>query len=440
MPEFHLPKLRQASNKEKAMKEELLHFIWRTKQFIHLPLQTTTEEEITIIQAGIYNTNAGPDFLNAKIRIGQEVWVGHIEMHLKSSDWIKHQHQNDAAYQNVILHVVLEEDIVIKNSSGATIPCLVLKKNIPKRLKGKYLEMLQAENWIACQSSLPKIPKERIALWLDRMVIERLEEKTNHLLQRLRENQFDWEASLYHSLGYSFGLKVNADAFEALMQSIPLTIIAKHQNSLLQLEALLFGQAGMLEEVFEERYPNQLKKEYQFLKHKYQLKGIVVPWKFMRMRPANFPSIRIAQMAAFLFQTHHLVSKVLAAQAVKELVNLFDLQVSLYWKAHYQLDKESRKKAKKAGIQFRRNVIINSFVPFLFAYAKARQLPRYQEKALAFLSEIPCEKNVLVRRFEAIGMPKVDSAYQSQALLQLKKRYCDVQGCLSCAIGHEVLK
>lgn len=422
------------------MKEELLHFIWRTKQFIHFPLQTTSEEEITIIQAGTYNTNAGPDFLNAKIRIGQEVWAGHIEMHLQSSDWIKHQHQKDAAYQNVILHVVLEEDIVIKNASGAIIPCVVLKKHIPKRLKGKYQEMLQVENWIACQSTLPNIPKERIGFWLDRMVIERLEEKTNQLLQRLKENQFDWETSLYHSLGYSFGLKVNADAFEALMQSIPLNIIGKHQNSLLQLEALLFGQAGMLEDNFEEAYPNKLKKEYQFLKHKYQLQSIVIPWKFMRLRPANFPSIRIAQMAAFLFQTRHLFSKILAAHAVKELENLFDLQISLYWKTHYRLDKASKKRAKKAGIQFRRNVIINSFIPFLFAYAKARQLPQYQEKALSFLSEIPCEKNALVRRFEAIGMPKVDSAYQSQALLQLKKRYCDMQQCLSCAIGHEVLK
>jgi hypothetical protein len=361
-------------------------------------------------------------------------------MHLQSSDWIKHQHQKDAAYQNVILHVVLEEDIVIKNSSGAIIPCLVLKKHIPKRLKGKYQELLHAENWIACQPSLPNISKERIGFWLDRMVIERLEEKTNQLLERLKENQFDWETSLYHSLGYSFGLKVNADAFEALMQSIPLTIIAKHQNSLLQLEALLFGQAGMLEDTFEEAYPNKLKKEYQFLKHKYQLQSIVLPWKFMRLRPANFPSIRIAQMAAFLFQTRHLFSKILAAHAVKELENLFDLQVSLYWKTHYRLDKASKKRAKKAGIQFRRNVIINSFIPFLFAYAKARQLSQYQEKALAFLSEIPCEKNALIRRFEAIGMPKVDSAYQSQALLQLKKRYCDMQHCLSCAIGHEVLK
>jgi hypothetical protein len=422
------------------MKEELLHFIWRTKQFIHLPLQTTIGEEITIIQAGMYNTNAGPDFLNAKIRIGQEIWAGHIEMHLQSSDWIKHQHQKDAAYQNVILHVVLEEDIVIKNSSGAIIPCLVLKKHIPKRLKGKYQELLHAENWIACQPSLPNISKERIGFWLDRMVIERLEEKTNQLLECLKENQFDWETSLYHSLGYSFGLKVNADAFEALMQSIPLTIIAKHQNSLLQLEALLFGQAGMLEDTFEEAYPNKLKKEYQFLKHKYQLQSIVLPWKFMRLRPANFPSIRIAQMAAFLFQTRHLFSKILAAHAVKELENLFDLQVSLYWKTHYRLDKASKKRAKKAGIQFRRNVIINSFIPFLFAYAKARQLSQYQEKALAFLSEIPCEKNALIRRFEAIGMPKVDSAYQSQALLQLKKRYCNMQHCLSCAIGHEVLK
>ncbi len=422
------------------MREELLHYIWRSRQLIHFPLLTTKGEEVILVRPGNYNTHAGPDFLDARIKIGDQLWAGHVEMHLKSSDWIQHQHQNDPAYQNVILHVVLEEDIPIKNAAGGLLPCLELKKHIPNALVGKYLLFQQQENWIPCQHFLPDIPVPRIQLWLDRLLIERLEQKTARLLTQLQKLNNDWETALYHSLAHSFGLTVNAETFQALAQSLPLPLIGKHLSSLLQLEALLFGQANMLEDEFEDTYPQKLQREYRFLKHKYQLQPIELPWKFMRLRPANFPSIRIAQFAAFLFQTRHLFSKLLAAHSVKELENLFDLQLSLYWKTHYRFDAPSKKRTKKTGVQFRRLVIINTFIPFLFAYAKARILPQYQEKALRFLEAIPAERNAVLRKFEHAGMPKVQTAYQSQALLQLRKAYCQQQNCLNCAIGHQVLK
>ena len=421
------------------MREELLQYIWRNRLFTNLPLYSTQGEKILIIRAGTYNTNAGPDFLEAHIKIGKQLWVGQVEIHVKASDWYKHQHQTNEAYQNVILHVVLEEDILIQNQKGVQIPCLELKKHIPKHFLGKYQRLLQKEHWIACQSFLPQVPNERTQMWLDRLVIERMEQKTNQILERLQTNKENWETSLYQVLAYSFGLSINAEPFEALAKSLPLLLLAKHRNNLLQLEALCFGQASLLEQEFEEEYPKKLKREYQFLRAKYQLEPIAIPWRFLRLRPANFPSLRLAQFAAFFFKTHHLFSKILAASSVMELENMFNVQVSMYWKTHYQLDKPAPKRKKKLGVQTRRIIIMNAFIPFLFAYAKRRALPQYQEKALHFLESMPAEQNAVITRFKQIGLT-VQTAYESQALLQLKKHYCNKQKCLECAIGYEILK
>lgn len=321
------------------MKEELLHYVWRMQRFDCTNLVTTQGQKITIIQFGNYNLDAGPDFTHARIQIDDTLWVGNVEMHLKASDWTKHGHQRDPAYENVILHVVLEEDTPIKHRDGTVIPCLELQSRIPAKVAGLYKSMQHNTDWIPCQKMISGVSPITRQLWLDRLLVERLERQCFHIKEVLANNRFDWEASLYQCLSRSFGMKVNSDAFEQLTKVLPFSMVRKHQHNLLQLEALLFGQAGLLEQTFSGKYPLRLQREYQYLAHKFQLKPMpAVYWKFMRMRPANFPTIRLAQLAKLYHQTEHLFSKVLAIQSLKEVENLFEVQLAGYWKKHYILD------------------------------------------------------------------------------------------------------
>ena len=422
------------------MQEDFLHFVWRLQRFNPKGLVTTTGETIDIINFGTHNHHSGPDFLNARLRIGDTLWAGNVEMHLRSSEWLVHQHQSDAAYENVILHVVLEEDTIIRHPDGERIPCLNLRPYLPAGLAKQYLRLLHNENWIPCQHQLYTVPSVIRSLWLDRMLVERLEQRTATMAVRLQQNQGDWEETFYQSLAWGFGLKVNADPFLMTAESLPLKTLLRHKNSLLQLEALLFGQAGMLNLKFKDEYPKRLQNEYTFLRKKYNLTPIVVTlWKYMRMRPANFPTIRLAQLATLLFRTGHLFSKMLVVKNLKEIENAYVVELSNYWQTHFRFDKESSKSTKSLGSSRIHLLVINIIAPFLFLYGQKKDDQTYKDRALQLLEEVPAERNAIISQWNELGLD-AEQAAQSQALLQLKKHYCDNKRCLDCAIGCNILK
>lgn len=422
------------------MKEDFLHYVWRLQRFNQTALTTTEGESIQLLSIGEHNSHAGPDFLNARLRIGETLWAGNIEIHVRASEWLEHQHQRDPAYDNVILHVVLEENQVIYRSNQERIPCLELNQRIDLKLSKTYLRLLQQETWIPCEAQLASVSMISKNLWLDRLMVERLEQKTKQVQTILQQTNNDWEESFYLLLARSFGLQVNPQPFEQLARSLPLAILRRHKTQLQQIEALFFGQAGMLQKTFTDRYPNKLKKEYAFLQKKYHLRPIPkASWKFLRLRPANFPTIRIAQLAMLIYQSSHLLSKVLAAQSIAEIENMFDRKVSPYWENHYLFDKISPKQKKTLGKSTIHLLVINTLAPFLFYYGQQQGDQKHQDQALRLLEAIKPEQNNIIKQWKQLGFqPK--SAYHSQALLQLKKHYCDARQCLNCAIGHQILK
>ena len=422
------------------MQEDFLHFIWRTRRFDAAGLSTTQGHVIQIIHPGEYNTDAGPDFFNARLRIGDTEWAGNVEMHLRSSDWLLHGHDTDPAYHNVVLHVVWIDDEPVLRSSGDPVPCLILKDRVPAALLDNYQRLLHEENWIPCAGRFSEIPAIVRLNWFDRLLVERLEQKSAYLTTQLDATTNHWEEAFYRSLARSFGLKVNTEPFEALARSLPLTLLVKHKNDLHQLEALLFGQAGLLEGSFKESYPQLLAKEYRFLKHKYGLQPLSgSQWKFLRMRPANFPSVRIAQFAALIYHSTHLFGQFLEAETVRQVQHLFAVPASPYWETHYRFDAPTVKKVKMPGRDFIELLLINTIIPALFFYGKSRQMQVYSDKALRWLEELPPESNHLLDGWESLGI-KPRHAWESQSLLQLKNQYCDKKRCLDCAIGGFLLR
>ncbi|MEO1258513.1 MAG: DUF2851 family protein [Bacteroidota bacterium] len=422
------------------MKEKFLHFLWRFRRFDHSDLISTSGEKIEIVHPGEHNAHAGPDFSNARVRINGTLWAGNVEMHLKSSDWLAHNHQSDEAYHNVILHVVMEEDHHVLRKDGSRIPCLEMNKRVPAKLLGTYQKILHNEYWIPCQHQFFSVSEMTKNLWLDRLLVERLERKTEHVRAALLKNKMDWEETFYQFTARNFGLKINADPFELMARSLPQKILAKYRNNLFQIEALIFGQAGMLGKDFTDHYPDELKREYLFLKQKFKLDSIdPVMWNFLRLHPANFPTVRLAQFAKLIHRSVHLFSKILEVNAVKEIDALFAIKLDGYWLTHYTFEKESEKRNKSFGKEAIRLLTINTIVPFLFLYGNEIKEEGYKDKALRLLEEIKPERNKIIKGWETLGL-RADSAYQTQALLQLKNEYCDQRKCLECSIGGAILK
>ncbi|MEZ4953387.1 MAG: DUF2851 family protein [Saprospiraceae bacterium] len=422
------------------MKEDFLHFLWRFRRFDQAGLVSTAGETIDIIHPGEHNSHAGPDFSNARVRIGGTLWAGNVEMHLKSSEWSAHNHQQDEAYRNVILHVVMEEDKPVLRPDGSRIPCLEMKKRVPTKLLGTYQKILHNEYWIPCQHQFSSVPELTKKLWLDRLLVERLENKTELIKTVLLKNKMDWEETFYQFTARNFGLKINVEPFELLARSLPQNILARHKDNLLQIEAMVFGQAGMLEKEFTDDYPNELKKEYLFLKNKFNLSPInSVMWKFLRLHPGNFPTIRLAQFAKLIYGSVHLFSKILEVENLKEIEGLFSVKLSGYWLTHYVFEKESEKRNKSFGKEAIRLMTINTIVPFLFLYGNEIKEEVFKDKALRLLEELKPEKNTIIKGWESLGVV-ADSAYQTQALLQLKNEYCNKKRCLECSIGGAILK
>lgn len=420
-----------------AMNEKLLQFIWKYSLYNPGGLCTVDGEHITIVHPGFYNTDSGPDFLQAKIRIGNTLLAGHIELHVNNSDWDKHNHHTDPAYKNVILHVVYNNDIA---ATLGNIAILELAPFIPADVLNRYDKLILSATSIPCSSRLNDVKHITKESWLSRMLAERWEEKQSAWEELLADSAGDWRNVLYWRMAANFGFKINADAFLQLAQSIPLNLFAKG-GSLLQTEAILFGQAGMLNDDFTDEYPNLLKKEYTYQKQKHRLQPMAPHlWKFLRLRPANFPTIRIAQFAALIHRSFHLFSQITETHTIKEIAPLLDVTASEYWNNHYRFDELSENNTpKKLGKSSIENIIINTIAPVQFLYARTHGTEREQELALQILDTIKPETNNIISLWAEHGW-KAANAGQSQAMIQLYNSYCRQKRCLECSIGLNLIK
>ena len=424
----------------KIVPEEFLQYIWENRLFINENLKTNNGESLEIINTGKRNTDSGPDFFNAKIKIDDTIWVGNVEIHKNTSDWTKHNHQADKAYSNVILHVVENNDQPVTGNNNQDIPTLLLK--YPEQIKINFQNLLDAKTWIACQNQFHKIDPIILQLGFNRLMIERLEDKTDEILTRLQQNNNDWNATFYQMLARMFGFKVNAVPFELLARSLPLEILAKHKNNLFQIESLLFGNSGLLnDQLLGDDYYLNLRDEFSFLYKKYHLKGIEGHlWKFMRLRPGNFPTVRISQFAALIHRSNGLFSKIIEIESLLDLKQLFEVKASEYWNSHYSFNKSSsRNLVKELGDSSVNMLIINVVIPFLFVFGEKQNKENLKNRALDFLEQLPSEVNSIIEKWKMMGVTS-RSAFESQALLQLKNKYCERKKCLNCQIGVKLVR
>lgn len=422
--------------------EDFLHYLWKFKLFDMNGLQTTHGEKIEILSAGMHNFDSGADFQNARLRIGDTVWAGNVEIHLTSSDWHKHHHTHDNAYNNVILHVVYKHDEDIPGTDGKPLPTLELHSRIPADLYLRYHNLAYGnQQIIPCEGSISTVKGMSIQNWLTRVLVERLEKKSGAVIDRLKLNKGDWEETFYQFLAANFGFKVNALPFELLAKSLPQNVLAKNKHNSLQIEALVFGQAGFLQDDFVDEYPRKLKAEYAYLQKKYNLNPVEKHlWKFMRLRPQNFPTIRLAQFAALVLQSNHLFSKILETAQMPQLRKLFsNIVVNDYWTNHYRFDAESKPAAKSFGDASVDLLLLNTVSLFLFSYGNHLQQQNYVYRSLELLGALPVESNNIVNDFKDLGV-KAKTAFESQALLELRNNYCNHKKCLQCGVGNEILK
>ena len=421
------------------MREDFLHYIWKYKKFNFNNLQTIDNESIEIIEIGQHNQNSGPDFFNAQLRISNQLWAGNVEIHLKSSDWFLHNHETDSAYDNVILHVVWEHDSEVFRKDNSKIPTLVLKGYVTQEVTENYQKLMSKNSkWINCENDLKAVDDFTINNWMERVFFERLERKSNDIEILLKASSNNWEAVLYKMLTRSFGLKVNSESFLSLANSIDFSIVRKLRTNLLNLEALFFGQAGLLEDNLQEAYYLDLKNEYNFLQQKFGLSNTnVIPFQYFRLRPSNFPTIRLSQLANLYHQNSQLFSKIIEITRIEEFYNLFRVETSEFWQTHYTFAKESKRLKKYISNSFIDLLVINTVVPIKFSYAK------YLGKSIEgdiidLISSIASEKNRVVEKFNQLK-PVSNSALFSQGIIQLKSEYCDKNKCLQCAIGSDIL-
>ncbi|MFM6925058.1 MAG: DUF2851 family protein [Ferruginibacter sp.] len=417
------------------MTERLLQYIWQFQYFNRSNLVTEEGEQLQIMHPGNMNYNQGPDFTDAKVKINDTIWAGSIEIHVNTSHWQNHKHSSDKNYKNVILHVVWQHDI------NLNLPCstLILEDRVPKLLLNKYDELMNAHTFIACQEHIQQVNSLTWQNWKERLLVERLEKRTGLILDQLQKNNHHWEETFWCLLAKNFGITLNSIAFERIARSVPVNILAKHKDQIHQLEALLFGQAGLLDEVFAEDYPVLLQKEYRFLQKKYNLRKIEGSLIFLRMRPSNFPTVRLAQLAMLVHNSLHLFSKIKEANDVKAIKQLLQVTANDYWHYHYIFDETSAFKKKKLGEQMTDNILINTVVPILFAYGHYHQENRYKDKAIQWLEDIRAEKNSITKGFEILQVEN-KTAFDSQALIQLKNEYCNKKRCLDCSVGNKLIR
>jgi hypothetical protein len=421
--------------------EDFLHYVWKFKLFDFRNLQTTDGEAVEVLSAGIHNFDAGADFQNARIKIGDTVWAGNAEIHVSSADWYKHNHSTDAAYNNVILHVVYRNDQPVILPNNKALPTVELFNRIPAELYGRYHQMVYGnQQIIPCEGSIKTVNSLSVHNWLTRVLVERLQKKADAVINTLQINTGNWEETFYQYLAANFGFKINALPFELMAKALPQGLLGKHKTSALQIEALIFGQAGFLEDDFTEPYPLNLKAEYSYLQKKYNLIPVEKHlWKFLRLRPSNFPTVRLAQFAGLITECNHLFSKILEERSVAGLRKLFsNIVVNEYWDTHYRFGTASKFSVKSFGDASIDLLLMNTVAVFLFSYGNYYQLPGYIDRSLELLENLPIEQNYIVNDFEVLGV-KAKNAFESQALLELRKSYCNPKRCLQCGIGNQIL-
>ena len=422
------------------MNEDFLHYVWLYKMFSKVDFKTTGNEHLSIIKSGLHNKNAGPDFLNAQLKIDGQTWIGNVEIHLKASDWYLHNHEKDLNYDAVILHVVWENDVDIYMKNNKPIPTLVLKNFIDETVLNKYKNLFLAPTaWLPCKNAISKVDKFIFNNWKERLFFDRLERKSEEINILLQQENNNFEAVLFQLLIKNFGLKVNGNSFLRLAQSVDYSVIKKLSFHTNQLAAILFGQAGFLEEDTEVEYHKELRKEYDYLKHKFKLNHIPKnEFSFFRMRPNNFPTIRIAQLVALFHKHQNLFSKLIAIDNLEEFYELFTIVVNPFWQTHYNFDSISKKSPKKITTSFVDLLIINTIIPLKFLFQKSRGEVD-EEFFLVLLKKMKPEKNSIISKFSEIGVSS-KNAFDTQALLELKNNYCAPKRCLECAIGNTILK
>ena len=421
------------------MKEDFLHYLWKFKKFDISSLKTSNGEDVTIVNVGQYLQLAGPDFFNAQITIANQKWAGNVEIHIKSSDWYIHHHERDEAYDSVILHVVWEHDTEVFRKNNTEIPVLELKNYVSKETLEKYQSLLTPKSWIYCEKQLEAINEFKVNNWKERLFFERLERKSINIQELLVQTNQDWEAVLFCLLAKNFGLNTNGELFLKIAQSIPFSVFRKESFELENIEALLFGKAGLLNIEKEDTYYKNLHTRFNYLQHKFQLEqSVFEPVQFFKHRPDNFPTIRLSQLANVYHSQHNLFSKVINANSIESIYDFFRVSVSNYWQNHYQFDKESPKKNKMLSKSFIDLIIINTIIPIQFAYAKS-QGKEISEDLIRLMQNVAPESNTIIQKFSSFGV-KSKNAFDTQSLLQLKNEYCNKSKCLDCAIGIELLK
>ena len=433
----------------RMMNERLLHYVWRHKMLPLGELETTDGRLVEIIDPGLYNRlHAGPDFFNAKVRIAGTLWVGNVEIHQRASDWYQHRHDQDPRYNNVVLHVVGEADTDVLTQDRQYLPQLVLP--VPASLSENYEELLRSDQYPPCYKIIPDLTALTVHSWLAALQTERLEQKTEAIKQRVEQCGGSWEDAYFVTLARNYGFGINGDAFEQWAKNVPLSAVGKHRDDLFQIEAIFMGQAGLLAlesippryqaEALNEGYYARLNKEYQYLAHKFSMKPMdFAVWRFLRLRPQNFPHIRISQLANLYYERRAGLSVLLECETLEQLRNLLATHVTPYWETHYTFGSESSQSKKKTSVSSQNLLIINTAIPMLFAVGRHRQKEQLCDRAFDLLEQLGAEQNHIIRMWKECGL-EVHTAGDSQALIQLKKEYCDRKDCLRCRIGYEYLR
>ena len=420
------------------MKEEILQYIWKFQYYNKNELITTNGDPISVIHPGNHNLNQGPDFKEAKIKINNTLWAGNVEIHINSSHWILHNHSADNNYNNIILHIVWNHDVEIKDQNGNNLPTLEMQSRVSNMLLEKYQQLMETSQFIPCEKLQHNLSDLALTGWKQRLVAERLIYKSENILSILKETNYHWEETFWWLIASNFGLKVNSEIFKKIAQSLPISILAKHKNNVIQIEALLFGQAGLLNKKFKEKYPLMLQKEYFFYQKKYNLEKVDGELFFLRMRPANFPTIRLAQLAMLIHNSEHLFSKIKETVSISDIKKMLAVEANDYWHYHYTFEESSDYKIKKLGKQMIDNIIINTIVPIIFTYGLHNNEESFKEKAIKWLEEISPEKNEITKGFEKLNYAN-KSAFDSQAFIELKNKYCNHKLCLQCSIANSIL-
>lgn len=419
--------------------EKLMQYVWKHRLWRSEDMVTNTGKKVRVVDPGLLNTDAGPDFFNAKIEIDGHMWVGNVEMHYRATDWKRHHHDSDKAYDSVILHVVAKDDAPVRRTNGELIPQLVLE--VSPQFNADYASLVGATIEVPCATKIKQVPHLTIVEWVEGLAFERLHGKVERIHQLLDSFNGSWEDVCYVTLARNFGFGINNDAFERLARRTPLRLLGKHSDSVLQIEALLFGQAGMLDaqKPGMDSYYNQLCTEYAFLSNKFQLTSMEKEsWKLFRIRPQNFPYRRIAMLAQFIEGGFRMMNRILEAEGEKEMRALFEVELSGYWTKHYTFGKPNERATATLSRSSIDIILINTVAPLLYAYGELTGNYEMTDKAIKLLEDLRAESNSIVSHFVAYGIDCPD-ALTSQALVQLKREYCDARKCIYCKIGHHLL-